>query len=124
MDRSEAIARFSSITGADLPTAEHFLAAGDWDLNNSINFYVEAGGPQVPSAAAAAAAATDEQGTEATANHAYRPTSAQGNIPDPYGDQPWPTTQQRSHTVQEEDEDLQAALTASLRTAGDFIVPA
>ncbi|KAK9842580.1 hypothetical protein WJX81_007176 [Elliptochloris bilobata] len=39
----EAIATFSSITGADAHTAEHTLKAFGWDLNRGVNFFLENG---------------------------------------------------------------------------------
>ena len=40
-DENEAIETFTSITGADAPTAQHVLEAHGWDLNRGIEFFLE-----------------------------------------------------------------------------------
>lgn len=39
----ELIGTFSSVTGADVVTAQHVLEAHAWDLNNSVEFFLEQG---------------------------------------------------------------------------------
>lgn len=39
----ELIGQFSSVTGADIVTAQHILEAHAWDLNNSVEFFLEQG---------------------------------------------------------------------------------
>ena len=46
----DLIETFSSITGADAATAEHVLEAHAWDLNNSVNFFLEQGAAPLPEA--------------------------------------------------------------------------
>lgn len=46
----ELVETFSSITGADAATAEHVLEAHAWDLNNSVNFFLEQGAAPLPEA--------------------------------------------------------------------------
>lgn len=104
MDHSEAIARFSSVTGADLPTAEHFLAASNWDLNSSINFYVESG-------ASTAFPAVDDPQEPSDGRVARQQAQAQQPIDDQAAAFP-------PHELDGDDEDLQAALAASLDTSG------
>ena len=112
MDHSEEIAHFSAVTGADQPTAEHFLAASNWDLNSSINFYVESG-----SATAFAGGSSISAGHEQPQGYQY--AQAQTNLPDTYDDQPRPRRADPAHHPgSTEDEELQAALAASLHTTG------
>ena len=40
-NENEAIETFTSITGADAPTAQHVLEAHGWDLNRGIEFFLE-----------------------------------------------------------------------------------
>lgn len=44
MTRSEVVSQFCSITGAPEHVAEHVLEAHEWDLNSSVEFYLESGG--------------------------------------------------------------------------------
>jgi hypothetical protein len=44
MARSEVVLQFCAITGASEHVAEHVLEAHEWDLNSSVEFYLESGG--------------------------------------------------------------------------------
>ena len=41
MEGEDSIEMFQAITGADRPTSEHVLEAHGWDLNRSVNFFME-----------------------------------------------------------------------------------
>jgi hypothetical protein len=43
MDREEALALFQDLTGANEVVAEHVLEAMQWDLDSSVNFFLESG---------------------------------------------------------------------------------
>lgn len=45
---NDLVSLFSSVTGADAPTAQHVLEAHGWDLNNSVNFFLEQSGAAIP----------------------------------------------------------------------------
>ena len=44
MEEEGAVDTFQAITGADQATAQHVLEAHGWDLNKSVNFFMEAAG--------------------------------------------------------------------------------
>ena len=106
MDHSDAVSQFAAITGADLPTAEHFLAAANWDLNASTNFYFESGSPSL-----------------AQQDFQPAPPEAAATQPeifrDPVADQP-ATRGPSPLPPADSDDALQAALAASLQPIGRF----
>lgn len=46
---SQLLATFQSVTGADVATAQHVLEAHAWDLNRSVEFFLEQSAAPVPS---------------------------------------------------------------------------
>lgn len=44
MDDASEVDTFQAITGADRATAEHVLEAHGYDLNRSVNFFMESAG--------------------------------------------------------------------------------
>lgn len=113
MDQSEALASFSSITGADTSAAEHFLAASDWDLNTAIGlFFVDSGAQGVTQGGTSVSGPPLDTGR-------YGPDLGQENVPEPFEDR-LPATQPQlaSQHADAQDEQLQAALQASMQSAG------
>ena len=115
MDHSELISSFSAITGADANTAQHFLAASNYDLNTSTNFFFESGGPSL---------ASEPQPQLAAQQFPPEPEAGHGPVSETRPSNQ-PETAQWLGPRDEHDNELQAALAASLRPPGALeIAPA
>ena len=69
-DENEDIETFTSITGADAPTARHVLEAHGWDLNRGIEFFLESS--NAPTARQPAAEGSSRTHAGATLGSNYR----------------------------------------------------
>jgi hypothetical protein len=129
-DHEEVICTFSGVTGADYATAQHVLEAHSWDLNNSVNFFLEqqAGAalppPRAPQEHPVPSLEEDEDEDLNGCPAPSRPVPPTAiEIPDsPVPGRP-PAAGQRSGAVWNEhgadDEELRQALAASARETGE-----
>ena len=127
-EHEETIATFSGVTGADYATAQHVLEAHNFDLNNSVNFFLEQQGSGVLPAPRAVQEHRvpyldddEDEDLEAGAAPARPVPPTAIEIPDsPVPGRP-PAAAQRSGAswdVNGADEQLREALAASAREAG------
>ena len=126
-EHEETICTFSGVTGADYATAQHVLEAHSWDLNNSVNFFLEqqAGAalpaPRAPQEHPVPYVEDDEDEDVPGCAAPSRPVPPTAiAIPDsPVQARP-PAAGQRSGAAWDgADEQLRQALAASAREAGE-----
>lgn len=129
--KDQVIATFQSVTGADTATAQHVLEAHAWDLNRSVEFFLEQSAAPLPRlgnlrahALSIDEADEDDEGIDPTFTMPVPATRMQGSE-SPVEDRPFAPAQQASllRDGASHDDDLQRALAESAREAGMHFNP-
>ncbi len=119
----ELIGTFSSVTGADAVTAQHVLEAHAWDLNNSVEFFLEQGINPCPPALLEHPVSIDEEFDDAVEHQGPAPQPVLPtripvpNSPPVQGRQPI-ASHDLSNEDEEEDDMLQRLLDQRARSRG------
>jgi hypothetical protein len=127
LEHQDLVSTFIAVTGADDETAKHVLEAHAWDLNNSVEFFLEQGANHCPPAQPLGAqpASIDDHiladGDPGAISHRPVPQTRIEPSDDPVLGRPFVPHQsiRENEDPGRDDTELQRALAASVRDAGD-----